>query len=727
MRQIIKSNKQDIRAIWNRILALGKRNKKLLITFVILAVLIFSIVSGLQIYLYLSYLFGNDVFIRLAAQDTVHVEERSPVALEVFGAVTTNPFCDVSCTMLFKDLSQPAMPIVLNTTTESKSFSIAYETVAPAGRGTSWYRAEVKCAATPSTWCSTEGRVVERSVLFTIHHDFHEEQREIIDETGQRLGELTILQELSIEHFAEMVSLFPALALAIDILEVRHAYLLSNISYLETEWNKGHYSTVLNQLPQIEAEKRSFMDELERLEADIYERINEHNQEVHQTNALVQPVMIEHAARFGLGRDVLDTLAILDSHDIDLTISERVQLLRLVRQQIFVLNETVVRVADERREALDVVERALCNVGFCRTMPVETIPELCTAISLARQDARIAHGFHEQFNISFMLNGSYFTVDNSSGMLPEQCAAASRFALPQLQNTTFSPVRKAFSYTTFSAGSVCCIWNCTACCDDCSTNSSLYPVVFIHGHAFSYDTHYEYSLDIFTALQKKLEQEGFLNAGAITLYDQRAEQSSWSTAPVPLTIKGSYYFDTLFQPDSTVLVQTKSENLDTYAVRMKELIDQITYRTDRDKVIIVAHSMGGLVTRRYMQIFGDLQVHKVIFVGTPHQGIEGRIAQLCGFRGARQECRDMTAGSVFLSKLEPQVRRPAYNIIGTGCEMEGEDGDGIVLARNAELQGASTIYVEGNCTGLDVLHTQLLSPSRHPAAYEFIVEAVKGE
>ena len=59
---------------------------------------------------------------------------------------------------------------------------------------------------------------------------------------------------------------------------------------------------------------------------------------------------------------------------------------------------------------------------------------------------------------------------------------------------------------------------------------------------------------------------------------------------------------------------------------LKELIDLLKFRTGRDKVVIVAHSMGGLVARSYMQIFGDEDVDKIIMITTPNKGVSGSVS-----------------------------------------------------------------------------------------------------
>ena len=41
----------------------------------------------------------------------------------------------------------------------------------------------------------------------------------------------------------------------------------------------------------------------------------------------------------------------------------------------------------------------------------------------------------------------------------------------------------------------------------------------------------------------------------------------------PVTVKVSYYYDAFRKDDKYIVVPTSSENIDTYALRLKDLID----------------------------------------------------------------------------------------------------------------------------------------------------------
>jgi len=83
------------------------------------------------------------------------------------------------------------------------------------------------------------------------------------------------------------------------------------------------------------------------------------------------------------------------------------------------------------------------------------------------------------------------------------------------------------------------------------------------------------------------------------------------------------------------------------AYRLQTEVDYVLQNTGQNSVDIVAHSMGGLVTRYYMNNLGGAsKIRRVITLGTPHKGTTW--AYTCGFM---QSCLDMQPGSDFLENL----------------------------------------------------------------------------
>lgn len=53
---------------------------------------------------------------------------------------------------------------------------------------------------------------------------------------------------------------------------------------------------------------------------------------------------------------------------------------------------------------------------------------------------------------------------------------------------------------------------------------------------------------------------------------------------------------------------------------LKKRVEEIKALTKHKKIDVVAHSMGGLVAKNYIKDFGEQDINKLIFVGTPHLG-----------------------------------------------------------------------------------------------------------
>ena len=334
-------------------------------------------------------------------------------------------------------------------------------------------------------------------------------------------------------------------------------------------------------------------------------------------------------------------------------------------------------------------------------------------------------------------NYSEIGLASLSKILPESCNIVDL----EVVNVTFNEVNLK-EQQNISLGinfdepkKLCCALNrCSICCDNenCKNDLKYTPIVFIHGHAFNKDVSTEYSLNAFNLLQSKLEQDGYLNAGVLNVYAPNEEIDDWSGFNIPITLKVSYYYDAYEASGKYTIIQQKSERIDNYAVRLKEIIDNVQYRTGRPRVIIIAHSMGGLVSRRYMQVFGDDKVEQLIMIGTPNKGIVGDVSSYCYVLGEQRECEDMNKNSVFMQKLNSAKKLKKvklYTIIGKGCEMDinGQnlDGDGIVLAENVKLEEAKNYYVKGYCEGIGALHSDLLDVKKYPQVYENIVKILK--
>lgn len=71
---------------------------------------------------------------------------------------------------------------------------------------------------------------------------------------------------------------------------------------------------------------------------------------------------------------------------------------------------------------------------------------------------------------------------------------------------------------------------------------------------------------------------------------------------------------------ASVDLEPLTGDIDGYAPLVAHAVEALCTGTKADKVIVVAHSMGGLVARAWMRACGTDRVARVITLGTPHHG-----------------------------------------------------------------------------------------------------------
>ncbi len=73
-------------------------------------------------------------------------------------------------------------------------------------------------------------------------------------------------------------------------------------------------------------------------------------------------------------------------------------------------------------------------------------------------------------------------------------------------------------------------------------------------------------------------------------------------------------------PIYAITLEPPMSSIDLLAEQLSRRIDEICRATSADKIIVVAHSMGGLVARSYMARRGSAAIAKFITLGSPHHG-----------------------------------------------------------------------------------------------------------
>jgi triacylglycerol lipase len=158
-------------------------------------------------------------------------------------------------------------------------------------------------------------------------------------------------------------------------------------------------------------------------------------------------------------------------------------------------------------------------------------------------------------------------------------------------------------------------------------------------------------------------------------------------------------------------------NLEPPLARIDEYVDQLAARVEdicagsgHERLILVCHSMGGLVARHWMARRGGSGfVEKTITLGSPHHGT--RLARF----GVGHNVRQMRYGNEWLAGLAREEmaaeRMPAFVSIGT------ENDNLVYPPESSDLPGAKNVRLKG------VGHVSL---QFSPEAADLIAREIKG-
>jgi len=211
----------------------------------------------------------------------------------------------------------------------------------------------------------------------------------------------------------------------------------------------------------------------------------------------------------------------------------------------------------------------------------------------------------------------------------------------------------------------------------------------------------------------------------------------WGKVRVPIVLKTTYYYNVYNEEGKLINKPSKIESINTYSERLGDIIEIVKKRSNRKKVNIIAHSMGGLVARNYIKNYGgEDSINKLIMIGTPNHGVYGQVDSWCDvpLLGAHVECRQMASDSSFINSLNSDDETYGdveyYTIAGSGCFEPSIDGDGISRVESVKLDGANNVVIKkahNECANIldRDLHSNLLDPDLYPQTYDYIKEFLK--
>lgn len=93
-------------------------------------------------------------------------------------------------------------------------------------------------------------------------------------------------------------------------------------------------------------------------------------------------------------------------------------------------------------------------------------------------------------------------------------------------------------------------------------------------------------------------------------------------------------------------------SIDEHALKVKKMVHQIQQITGRREIILIGHSMGGIVASKFALDFVDqgTEVKAIVTIGSPLKG-----APLANYIGFGKSVKEMRSGSNFIKNLESKI------------------------------------------------------------------------
>jgi hypothetical protein len=622
-----------------------------------------------QLSLYINFILGNDILIQLSSdKDNLFFANDSVEEVNFKISVTMNPFCVAQCEYEFSDLSYGEViesgAFNLNSIFSRTQTYILNKSEVPFG-SQNLNTFEISCKSQKTILCFTSEEENKRSVLITLNNYLSEEKEALLERYREEIISSKQIYYISAANLREAEVNIANIDGTFSLNEYSHenisAELLSineSFSDIESLWKRKDLDLLELKLPDLQNETFAFYNQTLELKKEI-------SLDISRYNNLTEKIKNS--------KEILE-----DIFDGNLT----EQLCADLNGTIFNFNNAIINF--ETEVYLDNKEPIINNiyseiVSFYNSAQGNGGNFSCVADDITNK------------NFGFVP----YTVLNET--------------IPVV--TLIEP-----------AYSCCYLGNCEKCCDETSCSDENYPIILLHGHSMNKALPADYSFDTFMEIKSELKNEGYIDAGAFIISDTDAESGLWGRVNVPVMVTASYFFDTYkTEEGESTTVASKTDGIDTYAIRLRNIVNSIKERTSKDKVIIIAHSMGGVVTRRYVQIFGGDDVEKIILITVPNHGITDKIKDYCAVFGSETACNDMKEDSVLINQINNAETDfvKTYNIIGTGCNMGDDTGDGIVKNSSQYLDYATNYYVNGTCNELNFIyfHETILSPKSYPDAY----------
>lgn len=103
---------------------------------------------------------------------------------------------------------------------------------------------------------------------------------------------------------------------------------------------------------------------------------------------------------------------------------------------------------------------------------------------------------------------------------------------------------------------------------------------------------------------------------------------------------------------ATINLEPPLQSIDRFAEQLGQRIEAVLAETGAQRLVLVGHSMGGLVARTFVQRHGAGRIAELITIGTPHDG------SWFAFVARGQCAREMHPGGEWLRRLSSRTPSP---------------------------------------------------------------------
>lgn len=652
------------------------KNKLVLAILALSFLIIFSLVA-LQLYLYLNFTLRNDILVRLSAdKDNLFFTDNLKDEVNFKISVTMNPFCSADCRFSFFDITRGE---VIDSgqfnisSIFSKTKGYTFDNLNLVQGSQILNRFEVSCKSKRTLLCYTSEQENSRAVLITINYDLNDEDKLFKNTSREQISSLLEMLYLSNGKLNESMTNIQSINNSFSAeYFIQNLKSMDNLSEINSSlnsvidlWKKQKFNSLRTELPSIWDRILSLSSEYRNLSLDIISNISTYN-------------------------NLIDELI-------------------------------------NSRKMLDELSQKNLDVSQCTNLNV-IVSNFNEAIIQFREELNLSNKITLVENISYAIRKFYNESGNVAGV-SEACLLTEPISEVNFIKIPITEIVNEIPAPLDEPNPVCCYYGkCEKCCD--KTCSSInYPVIFLHGQSINKALPADYSFDTFLKIKEKLILESYIDAGSVVLSQAGEKEGLWGEINVSMIMTASYFFDTYKTSAGEKTVSSNTDSIDTYAIRLKSIVDLVKYRTNKDKAILVAHSMGGVVARRYIQIFGGKDVEKLILITVPNHGVDDKVRDYCAVIGPEASCNDLSEDSILMNKLNnaPTDIVPTYNIVGIGCDMGDDTGDGIIKNSSQYLDYATNYYFNGTCNELSFgyFHEFIIDSDKYPEVYTMIRELLK--